>query len=100
MFDLRDAEDYERAHVQGAVRLDRERVSRCRRLQKIRVNVLYGSDSSDDAPYLVAWRLADKGFPAVVLEGGFAAWFDFVQQDEAAETSAVFAIVRLEGVTT
>lgn len=96
IFDLRSEGAFARDHIEGAAHLELSRVARCRRFRRDRVNVFYGADADANAPYLSAWRLADAGYPAAVIEDGFAGWRAVTASDGSGEAAALFAVLRLK----
>lgn len=96
VFDVRDAEDYEDGHVDGATLLASDQLARCRRFRRDRVNVFYGDDACGNLPYLLAWRLAARGYPTAVLEDGYAGWLAVTASEKSDEdVPALFAVLRL-----
>jgi rhodanese-related sulfurtransferase len=95
VFDVRDVDAYEDGHVDGATHLAPEQLARCRRFRRDRVNVFYGDDSAANSPYLLAWQLATRGYPAAVLEDGYTGWLAVVGCETGGEMDALFAVLRV-----
>lgn len=95
LFDVRAAEAYDDGHVDGATHLAPEQLARCRRFRRDRVNVLYGQNSADNTPYLLAWRLATRGYPTAVLEDGYAGWLVVTASETSGAVPALFAVLRV-----
>jgi len=74
--DVRDAQDYKRGHIPGAVSLPKDRWARPSGLRKAKANVLYCYSQVCHLAAAAAVEFSDKGFPVMELEGGFEAWKD------------------------
>jgi rhodanese-related sulfurtransferase len=72
--DVRAAEDYEKAHVPGAISLPEDRWERPEGLDRQRVNVLYCYSQVCHLAARAAVELSSQGYPVRELEGGFKAW--------------------------
>lgn len=72
--DVRAAEDYEKAHVPGAVSLPRDRWQDPQGLAKDKTNVLYCYTQTCHLAVKAAIELAGQGYPVMEMEGGFKAW--------------------------
>lgn len=100
LFDVRDVDGYVDGHVEGATHLAPEQLARCRRFRRDRVNVFYGHDSRANLPYLLAWRLAARGYPTAVLEDGYAGWLAVTGSEAGGEMPGLFAVLRVaDGAT-
>jgi rhodanese-related sulfurtransferase len=74
--DVRDAEDYAKAHVPGAINLPRESWSNPEGLQKNRTNVVYCYTQQCHLAAHACVQFAGQGYPVMEMEGGFQAWQD------------------------
>src|SRR5438105_14823684 len=72
--DVRDAEDYEKGHVPGAINLPRDKWSTFEGLQKNRVNAVYCYTQTCHLAANAAVQFASNGYHVMEMEGGFAAW--------------------------
>lgn len=72
--DVREADDYARGHIPGAINLPKDRWDTLQGLMKDRVNVLYCYTQTCHLAATAAVQFAAKGFPVREMEGGFAAW--------------------------
>ncbi len=100
VFDVRGMDAFEDGHVDGATPLAPEQLVRCRRFRRDRVNVFYGDDSAANTPYLLAWRLAARGYPTAVLEDGYAGWLAVTANETRGEVPGLFAVLRVaDGAT-
>ncbi len=72
--DVRDAEDYAKGHVPGAFNCPKEQWDECSALDKDKTNVLYCYTQTCHLAAMAAAEFAEKGFPVMEMEGGFAAW--------------------------
>jgi hypothetical protein len=95
LFDVRGSEAFEDGHVDGATYLAPERLARCRRFRRDRVNLFYGDDCAANTPYLLAWRLAARGYPAAVLEDGYAGWLAATANEPVGQMPGLFAVLRV-----
>jgi rhodanese-related sulfurtransferase len=72
--DVRDAEDYAKGHIPGAVNLPRDRWDTYEGLQKDRNNVLYCYTIVCHLAATAAVQFAGKGYPVIEMDGGFRSW--------------------------
>ena len=72
--DVRAHEDYEKAHIPGAVNLPRDKWQTAQGLSKDKTNVLYCYSQTCHLAAAAAVEFAKKGFSVVELEGGFNTW--------------------------
>lgn len=72
--DVREAEDFKKGHVPGAVNLPHDQWQTLKGLSKDKVNVLYCYSQVCHLAKSAAVEFAGKGFPVVEMEGGFKAW--------------------------
>ncbi len=86
--DVRQAEDYEKAHVPGAINLPKDRWNDTSALKKDRLNLLYCYTQQCHLAANAAVQFAAKGFSVMEMEGGFAAWADGGQKTESGRAMA------------
>src|SRR5579859_7409614 len=73
--DVREAEDYEKGHIPGAVNLPKASwENAARSLSKDKTNVVYCYSQQCHLAANACVAFASKGFPVMELEGGFEAW--------------------------
>lgn len=72
--DVREAEDFAKGHVPGAINLPRGSWENPEGLQKNRTSVVYCYTQQCHLAAHACASLAKQGFPAMEMEGGFEAW--------------------------
>ena len=72
--DVRAREDYEKAHIPGAVSLPRDQWINPKGLSKDKTNVIYCYSQTCHLAAAAAVEFAEKGFSVIELEGGFNTW--------------------------
>ena len=72
--DVRDAEDYAKSHVPGAINVPKPTWDNPQGLQKDKTNVLYCYTQTCHLAAKAGVAFAGKGYPVMEMEGGFAAW--------------------------
>ncbi|HTV39986.1 MAG TPA: rhodanese-like domain-containing protein [Candidatus Sulfotelmatobacter sp.] len=72
--DVREAEDYEKGHVPGAVNLPKGTWDNPKGLAKDKANVVYCYSQQCHLAAKACAAFAAKGYPVMELEGGFDAW--------------------------
>lgn len=72
--DVREAEDYARGHVPGAINCPKDQWDLCSGLDKDKTNILYCYTQTCHLAATAAAEFAEKGYPVMEMEGGFAAW--------------------------
>src|SRR5215472_10385142 len=72
--DVREAEDYEKGHVPGAVNLPKGSWQNPEGLQKNRPNVVYCYTQQCHLAANACVALASQGYPVLEMDGGFEAW--------------------------
>ena len=73
--DVREAEDYEKGHIPGAVNLPKASwENAARSLSKDKTNVVYCYSQQCHLAANACVAFASKGFPVMELEGGFETW--------------------------
>jgi len=84
--DVRQAEDYRKGHVPGAINLPQEKWSTYQGLRKELLNVLYCYSQQCHLAAAAALEFAGKGFPVMEMEGGFEAWQEHDLEVEKGES--------------
>lgn len=72
--DVRDAEDYTKGHIPGAVNLPHEKWDQREGLRQDKTNVLYCYSQVCHLAATAAIKLSEDGYPVKELEGGFDGW--------------------------
>jgi rhodanese-related sulfurtransferase len=72
--DVREAEDYEKGHIPGAINLPHGSWDNPRNLAKDKTNVVYCYSQQCHLAANACVAFASKGFPVMELEGGFEVW--------------------------
>jgi len=72
--DVREAEDYRKGHIPGAINLPHDRWNTLRGLRKDALNVLYCYSQQCHLAAAAAVEFAGKGFSVMEMDGGFSAW--------------------------
>ena len=72
--DVRDAEDYSRGHIPGAINLPKGTWSNPQGLQKDKTNIVYCYTQTCHLAAKACAEFASLGFPVKEMDGGFAAW--------------------------
>ena len=75
--DVREAEDYAKGHVPGAINLPKERWETLEGLQKNKANIVYCYTQTCHLAANACRLFAGKGYPVMEVEGGFKAWKDY-----------------------
>lgn len=74
--DVREAEDYKKGHIPGAINLPHDNWDTYEGLRKDALNVLYCYTQTCHLAANAAVQFAAKGFSVMEMDGGFAAWKD------------------------
>jgi rhodanese-related sulfurtransferase len=74
--DVREAEDYAKGHIPGAINLPRDRWNSLEGLQRDKTNVVYCYTQTCHLAANACATFAGKGYPVMELEGGFEGWKD------------------------
>ncbi len=74
VIDVREAEDYRKGHIPGAVNLPHAKWSSLDGLRKDALNVLYCYTQQCHLAATAAVEFAAKGYSVMEMDGGFAAW--------------------------
>jgi len=72
--DVREAEDFEKAHVPGAINLPRGSWENPEGMQKNRTNIVYCYTQQCHLAAHACVTFAKQGFPVMEMDGGFEAW--------------------------
>lgn len=72
--DVREAEDYAKGHIPGAINLPREKWDSLEGLQKDKTNVVYCYTQQCHLAANACVHFAARGFPVMELDGGFEVW--------------------------
>ena len=72
--DVRDAEDYAKGHIPGAVSLPRGQWATFAGLYRDKANVLYCYTQTCHLAAEAASLFASNGYPVMEMKGGFAEW--------------------------
>ena len=72
--DVREAEDYAKAHVPGAINLPKSSWDSADGLRKDATNVVYCYTQQCHLAANACVRFASQGYPVMELEGGFETW--------------------------
>ncbi len=74
VIDVREAEDYRKGHVPGAINLPHDQWDRGQGLRKDALHVLYCYSQQCHLAATAALAFANKGYSVMEMEGGFDAW--------------------------
>lgn len=74
VIDVRASEDYEKAHIPGALNLPRDQWRKPSGLSKDKTNVIYCYSQTCHLAAAAAVEFAKLGFSVIELEGGFNTW--------------------------
>jgi len=72
--DVRDEEDYRKAHIPGAINLPHGKWDNPEGMSKNKQNVLYCYSQVCHLAATAALKLAEAGYPVMELEGGWKGW--------------------------
>ena len=72
--DVREAEDYDKGHIPGAINLPKNQWDNLQELRKDKTNVVYCYSQQCHLAANACVRFATKGYPVMELEGGFEVW--------------------------
>jgi rhodanese-related sulfurtransferase len=76
IIDVREAEDYRKGHIPGAVNLPHTEWDTLNGLRKDALNVLYCYTHVCHLAATAAEQFASKGYSVMEMDGGFEAWKD------------------------
>lgn len=87
--DVREAKDYQKGHVPGAINLPYDKWSTLEGLRKDALNVLYCYSQQCHLAATAAVQFASKGYSVMEMDGGFETWkeHDFEIESEASESA-------------
>jgi rhodanese-related sulfurtransferase len=75
--DVREAEDFEKEHVPGAINLPMEKWQSLEGLQKDKTNIVYCYTQTCHLAAKACRLFANRGYPVMEMDGGFKAWKDY-----------------------
>ena len=75
--DVREAEDFAKGHIPGAINLPKENWDSSSGLTKDKTNVVYCYTQVCHLAANACVAFASKGFPVMELEGGFETWKEY-----------------------
>jgi rhodanese-related sulfurtransferase len=81
--DVREAEDYAKAHIPGAINIPKEQWDNPRGLGKNKTNVVYCYTQQCHLAANACVRFASQDYPVMELEGGFETWKEHEFDTEA-----------------
>ncbi len=84
--DVRDAEDFAKGHIPGAINVPKDQWQNPEGLSKDKTNVIYCYSQQCHLGANACVRFADQGYPVMELEGGFAVWKEDELEIEEAPT--------------
>jgi rhodanese-related sulfurtransferase len=76
VIDVREAQDYQKSHIPGALNLPHDQWHTREGLDKDKLNVLYCYTHVCHLAATAAVEFAADGFSVMEMDGGFAAWTD------------------------
>jgi len=74
--DVREAQDFAKGHIPGAINIPKEQWDRAQGLAKDKTNVVYCYSQQCHLAANACAQFAAKGYPVMELEGGFEVWKD------------------------
>jgi rhodanese-related sulfurtransferase len=75
--DVREAEDFAKGHIPGAINLPKDTWENPKGLQKDKTNVVYCYTQVCHLAASACVVFAGKGYPVMELEGGFETWKEY-----------------------
>jgi len=84
--DVREAADYEKGHIPGAINLPKEKWNSFHGLKKDKTNVVYCYTQQCHLAANACVCFAGNGYPVMELEGGFETWKEYeldIQEESA-----------------
>jgi rhodanese-related sulfurtransferase len=72
--DVREAEDYAKAHIPGAINIPKSNWDSAEGLRKDAMNVVYCYTQQCHLAANACVRFAGQGYPVMELDGGFEVW--------------------------
>ena len=89
IIDVREAEDYAKGHIPGAINLPRGRWENAQGLSRDKTNVVYCYTQQCHLAANACVQFAGQGYPVMELDGGFAVWTEQDMQIEEAPANRV-----------
>ncbi len=83
--DVREAEDYLKGHIPGAINLPHDRWDDTSSLKKDKTSIVYCYSQQCHLAANACVAFASKGFPVMELEGGFDIWENHELETEEGE---------------
>lgn len=74
VIDVREADDYKKGHIPGAINLPHDKWNTAEGLRKDSLNVLYCYSHVCHLAATAAVEFAGKGYSVMEMDGGFDAW--------------------------
>jgi rhodanese-related sulfurtransferase len=90
--DVREAEDYAKGHIPGAISLPHGTWDNPQGLSKDKANVVYCYSQQCHLAANACVAFASKGYPVIELEGGFESWREHdleIDQGDQGQTSHI-----------
>jgi rhodanese-related sulfurtransferase len=87
--DVREAEDYAKAHVPGAINLPHGSWENAEGLQKDRTNIVYCYTQQCHLAAKACVAFAGQGFPVMEMDGGFEVWKENELETESGASNRV-----------
>src|SRR5947209_15870759 len=75
--DVREAEDYNKGHIPGAINIPKDEWNNPQGLSKDKTNVVYCYTQQCHLAANACVQFASKGYPVMELEGGFAVYTEY-----------------------
>ena len=72
--DVREAEDFAKGHIPGALSLPQERWDSLEEMSRDKMHIFYCYTQQCHLAAQACVKFANRGYPVMELEGGFAAW--------------------------
>lgn len=72
--DVREAEDYEKGHIPGAINVPKTQWANPKGLEKGKTNVVYCYTAQCHLAANACARFAGMGYPVMEMDGGFEVW--------------------------
>ena len=74
IIDVREAEDYRKGHIPGAINVPREQWQHAQGLSREKTNVVYCYTQQCHLAANACLQFANAGYPVMELDGGFEVW--------------------------
>jgi rhodanese-related sulfurtransferase len=74
LVDVRETEDFARGHIPGAISLPRERWDSLEDMSRDKMHIFYCYTQACHLAAEACVKFANRGYPVMEMEGGFAAW--------------------------